>query len=119
VVGKYLLEAISEVVGKDIFSGALYEAWYVGYWALAHLFIEREASLYRKAGWVGWKEFTVAKRIVEADGITSFYLAPKDGTHLNAYRPGQYVSVQLFVKELGCYQSRQCVSFILFIDTFP
>lgn len=47
------------------------------------------------------------KRVQEAEDIVSFYLTPKDGTTLGPYRPGQYISIQKYVKELGVYQSRQ------------
>lgn len=107
IVGKHLLAAICEVVGKDIFSGDLYEAWVVAYWQLAHICISREAELYKQAGWIGWKEFVVSKKVVETDDITSFYLSPKDGHPLPAFRAGQYISVQKFITELGLKQSRQ------------
>lgn len=107
IVGKHLLQAIGEVVGKDVFSGDLYEAWVVAYWQLAHICINREAELYKQAGWIGWKEFVVVKKEKETDDITSFYLAPKDKSPLPTFRPGQYISVQKYVKELGFNQSRQ------------
>ncbi|THG95969.1 hypothetical protein EW026_g5775 [Hermanssonia centrifuga] len=107
IVGKHLLQAIAEVVGTNVFSGDLYEAWVVAYWQLAHLFIDREAELYKQAGWVGWKDFVVSRKVIETDDITSFYLSPKDETPLPPFRPGQYISVQKFVKELGLHQSRQ------------
>ena len=107
IVGKYLLGAIAQVVGSDVFSGDLYEAWVVAYWQLAHICINREAELYKEAGWVGWKEFVVSRRVDETPDITSFYLSPKDGKPLPAFRPGQYISVQRFINELGVLQSRQ------------
>ncbi|EIN10863.1 globin-like protein [Punctularia strigosozonata HHB-11173 SS5] len=107
IVGKYLMRAITDILGTDIFAGELYTAWEVAYWQLAHLCINREAELYEAAGWVGWKEFTVSKRVQESRDITSFYLTPKDGKPLPRYRPGQYTAVQKYVKELGLWQARQ------------
>lgn len=107
IVGEHLLQAIGQVVGTDVFSGDLYEAWVVAYWQLAHICINREAELYKQAGWIGWKEFVVTKKVKETEEITSFYLAPKDKTPLPVFKPGQYISVQKFVKELGVNQSRQ------------
>lgn len=107
VVGKHLLEAITQVVGADVFKGDLYEAWGAAYWNLAHVFINREHELYEAAQWVGWRDFVVAKKVRESDEVTSFYLKPKDGKPLEPYRPGQYISVQKFVPELGLRQSRQ------------
>lgn len=107
VVGKHLLEAITQVVGADVFKGDLYEAWGAAYWNLAHVFINREHELYEAAQWVGWREFVVAKKVWETEEVTSFYLKPRDGKPLEPYRPGQYISVQKFVPELGLQQSRQ------------
>ncbi|KAI0636376.1 bacterial hemoglobin [Trametes polyzona] len=107
IVGKHLLEAITQIVGADVFKGDLYNAWAAAYWNLAHIFIDRERQLYEAAQWVGWREFVVAKKVKESDEITSFYLKPKDGQPLEPYRPGQYISVQTFVPELGFNQSRQ------------
>ncbi|EIW65107.1 bacterial hemoglobin [Trametes versicolor FP-101664 SS1] len=107
IVGKHLLEAITQVVGADVFKGDLYDAWGAAYWNLAHIFINREHELYEAAQWVGWRDFVVARKVQESDEITSFYLKPKDGRPLEPYRPGQYISVQKFVPELGVYQSRQ------------
>ncbi len=88
VVGKHLFEAITQVVGADMFKGNLYEAWGAAYWNLAHVFINREHELYEAAQWVGWREFVVAKKIQESDEVTSFYLEPKDGEPLELYLPG-------------------------------
>jgi len=109
VVGEYLLEAITEVLKEagTKFEGPLKEAWVRGYWNIAYLLIDREAQLYKSAAWLGWKSFKVAKRVKESEDITSFYLAPVDGSQLPPYKPGLYISVQLAVDELGYKQSRQ------------
>lgn len=107
IVGKHLLEAITEIVGKDVFKGDLYDAWFAAYWQLAHICINREAELYKAAAWVGWRDFVVRDKVHETDEITSFYLVPKDGGALPSYKPGQYISVQRFVDSLGFNQSRQ------------
>ncbi|KAI0820164.1 globin-like protein [Trametes gibbosa] len=107
IVGKYLLEAITQVVGAEVFKRDLYDAWCAAYWNLAHIFIDRERALYEAAQWIGWRKFVVAKKVKESDEITSFYLEPKDCKPLEPYRPGQYISIQTFVPELGFNQSRQ------------
>lgn len=107
IVGENLLNAITQVLGADVFKGELYDAWYAAYWQLAHILLGREAELYRSSAWEGFKEFVVKKRVPEADDVTSFYLAPKDGKPLPTHRPGQYICVQKFVGELGFNQSRQ------------
>ncbi|KAM5534149.1 hypothetical protein V8D89_012169 [Ganoderma adspersum] len=107
VVAKYLTNAIIQVVGADVLTGALYDAWIAAYWNLAYVFIDREHALYQEAGWVGWRDFVVEKKVQESDEVTSFYLRPKDGKALPPYRPGQYISVQRFVPQLGVTQNRQ------------
>ena len=55
------------------------------------------------------REFVVEKKVKESDEITSFYFRPKDGKSLDPYRPGQYISIQRFIPELGYNQNRQSV----------
>jgi nitric oxide dioxygenase len=77
IVGQFLLQAITAVLGADDFKGELYGAWAAAYWLLAHILIDHEASLYTQAGWVGWKEFRVQKRVQESNEIVGFYRVPK------------------------------------------
>ncbi|KAI0753835.1 globin-like protein [Fomes fomentarius] len=107
VVGEYLMKAITDIVGADTFKGDLYDAWGVAYWNLAHIFIGLERKLYEAAAWVGWRDFIVEKKVKESDEITSFYFRPKDGQPLEPYRPGQYISIQRLIPQLGITQNRQ------------
>jgi len=110
VVGHFLIQAIGQVLG-DAATPEIVDAWTNAYGVLADVFINREAQLYevQKAHrWPGWRKFRVARKVAETEHITSFYLEPSDGvTPLPAYLPGQYVSLQVFVPELGLLQSRQ------------
>ncbi|KAL4874876.1 globin-like protein [Aspergillus karnatakaensis] len=107
IVGKYLLEAMGQVLG-DALTPPLLEAWGVAYWQLANLMIGKEKELYAAAdGWVDFRDFKVAKKEVESDVITSFYLEPVDGKALPSFEPGQYVSVQVPVPQLNHPQCRQ------------
>lgn len=68
-------------------------AWEKGYNFLADLLIEAEANLYRvtkeqEGGWEGPREFIIEDIMVEAYGIKSFYLKPKDGGKLPLFLPG-------------------------------
>ena len=107
IVGENLLQAITDVLGADVFKGELYDAWVAAYWSLARILFNREAELYNGSAWKGFKEFVVQKRVPEAEDVVSFYFAPKDGKPLPKHRPGQYICIQTFVKELGFNQSRQ------------
>ncbi|HEY9273925.1 NO-inducible flavohemoprotein [Achromobacter sp.] len=111
IVGKHLLASISEVLGEAA-TDELIAAWAAAYGQLADLLIAEEARLYAESaakpgGWTGWRAFRVVGKQRESAEITSFYLAPADGGAVPAYRPGQYVSVRVFVPELGLMQPRQ------------
>jgi nitric oxide dioxygenase len=88
------------------------DAWNAAYEQLADVFIQFESDLYEKAantpgGWEGWRKFTVSQKIHESDEIISFYLTPSDKGALPSFFSGQFVSVRVFVPELGVYQPRQ------------
>ncbi|EPE09339.1 oxidoreductase-like protein [Ophiostoma piceae UAMH 11346] len=115
LVGQYLIQAIGIVLGAAA-TPAIVDAWTAAYSVLADIFINREKVLYSEArsrddirGWVGWRKFRVARREAadDARNIVSLYLEPVDGVPLPSYRPGQYVSLQLFVPGLNLLQSRQ------------
>lgn len=107
VVAKYLMEAMGEILGDEL-TPEIKDAWAAAYWQLADLMIARENQIYRESeGWTDWREFKIANKVKETEEITSFYLAPVDGKPLPSFRPGQYISVQVFVPELNYTQPRQ------------
>jgi len=111
IVGENLLHSISEVLSISM-EDPLIDAWAAAYGQLADLFISTEKAIYEqhqqtKGSWLGWRNFKIAKKVVESDEITSFYLAPVDGGDLPKYEAGQYISVRVFVEELGLKQPRQ------------
>lgn len=107
IVGKYLIEAVAEVLG-DAVTPEVAEAWTNAYNQLANILIGAEKEKYASfEGWDDWRPFRIEKKIPESSEITSFYLVPKDGKVLPSYKPGQYVSLRVWVKELGCMQPRQ------------
>ncbi|MEN8422086.1 NO-inducible flavohemoprotein [Acinetobacter junii] len=111
IVGENLLHSISEVLNISM-EDPLIAAWAAAYGQLADLFISTEKAIYdqhqqTKGSWLGWRNFKIAKKVVESDEITSFYLAPVDGGDLPNYEAGQYISVRVFVPELNLRQPRQ------------
>jgi len=111
IVGKHLLAAIAEVVGEGA-TEELLEAWEVAYFDLADLMSGHEASLYKnrvaqKGGWSGWRPFRVDSKVEESSEITSFYLYPADGGEVADFKPGQYISVKVFLPKLNLFQPRQ------------
>ncbi|KAG6038757.1 hypothetical protein E4U41_003734 [Claviceps citrina] len=108
IVGKYLVGAFAEVLG-DALTPEVTDAWIAAYGQLADVFITREKQLYAQAGhWNTWRSFKVVYKEAETDDIASLYVEPVDGELLPAFKPGQYVSIQLPIPELGgLLQSRQ------------
>lgn len=111
IVGRHLLASIKEVL-SDAASDDLISAWAAAYTELADLFINLESDLYQQAtqqegGWTGWRPFRIGQKVQESEEITSFYLYPIDGGKVPTYKPGQYISVKLFVAEWNLFQPRQ------------
>jgi len=110
IVGKHLLETMSAVLGNAA-TPAILEAWGAAYWQLANIMISKEDDLYKETSyWPDWKDFSIVKKEKESEEITSFYLEPVDSNlKLPMFKPGQYISVNVFVDELhgGVWQARQ------------
>jgi nitric oxide dioxygenase len=110
IVGKHLLETMKTVLG-DAATPEILEAWGAAYWQLANVMIGKEDGLYKETSyWPDWKDFTIVKKEKESEEITSFYLEPVDANFkLPLFKPGQYISVNVFVDELdgGVWQARQ------------
>lgn len=111
IVGEHLLASIKEVLG-DIATEDVIEAWGLAYGQLADLMIGHERSIYTQksealGGWIGWKDFVVKRKVDESTEITSFYLYPVEGGAVASHKPGQYLSIQVFLPELQLLQARQ------------
>ena len=117
IVGGCLLRAIRTVLGAEIATDAVIEAWGAAYQQLADLLIGLEEKIYAqkeqaKGGWRGARAFRVARKVQESDEITSFYLRPADGGDLLAFEPGQYIGLRVVVKgeEVRRNYSLSCAS---------
>jgi nitric oxide dioxygenase len=102
IVGRCLLRAIEEVLGKEIATPEVIAAWAAAYGQLADILIGAEESLYKQkeeaaGGWRGTREFRLVRREQESSEITSFYFAPVDGQPVLKAEPGQYIGLQLFI----------------------
>jgi nitric oxide dioxygenase len=110
IVGGHLIASIGEVLGEAA-TPAVIEAWTLAYNQLAALMSGHEAGLYSKQvaeqGWSGWRPFKVHHRVDESSEITSFYLYPSDGGKVSKHRPGQFISLKIFLPELELNQTRQ------------
>ncbi len=111
IVGRHLIASIGEVLGQAA-TPELLDAWTTAYSQLADLMSGHEKGLYQKqvdrvGGWAGWRPFIIRKKVKESSEITSFYLYPADGGAVADYKPGQYISLRLFLPELNLLQPRQ------------
>jgi nitric oxide dioxygenase len=102
LVGECLLEAIREVLGAEIATDEVINAWGNAYGQLADILIGAEEGMYKEkelaaGGWRGAREFKIVGKVQESAEITSFYFAPADGQPILDFTPGQYIGLQLFV----------------------
>ncbi|WP_349970459.1 NO-inducible flavohemoprotein [Pseudomonas caspiana] len=100
IVGSCLLSAISEVLGDEIATDEVLQAWGRAYQQLADVLIGAESAIYEQkaqapGGWRGTREFKLVAKVAETSEITSFYLQPADGGKLLDFAPGQYIGLQL------------------------
>ncbi|MFE2090194.1 globin domain-containing protein [Streptomyces sp. NPDC059460] len=108
VVHTHLFAAIAEVLG-DAVTPEVAAAWDEVYWLMANALIAIEDRLYAQRGLVAgdvWREWEVVARIEENDDVATFQLRPADDAPAPAFRPGQYVSVQVELPD-GARQIRQ------------
>lgn len=111
IVGKHLLASIREVLG-EVATDELIDAWAAAYGQLADILIGVEGGIYKEqtmaeGGWSGWRPFVVERKVQETENVTSFYLKPADKGTVSAYKPGQFISVRVYLPELGIMQPRQ------------
>ena len=98
LVGASLLQAIREVLGEEVASDAVIDAWGAAYGQLADILAGEEGRIYKAqaaapGGWSGARDFVVRSKTVESGEITSFLLAPADGQPVLDFAPGQYICV--------------------------
>ncbi len=97
IVGENLLKGIKEVLG-DAATPDIMSAWEEAYGDLAVIFVNKEEGIYvarenSKGGFRGTKEFTIIKKSIESDVVTSFYLKRKDTSPVPEFIAGQYVAL--------------------------
>jgi nitric oxide dioxygenase len=102
LVGGCLLRAIREVLGPQVATDAVIDAWAAAYGQLADLLIGAEGAAYDQAaaapgGWRGARAFRVAQRVVESEEIVSLLLRPTDDGPVMHFAPGQYLGLRLVV----------------------
>ncbi|QID19744.1 NO-inducible flavohemoprotein [Nitrogeniibacter mangrovi] len=102
IVGTCLIRAIDEVLGPELATDEVIDAWGAAYQQLADILIGAEDAVYDSlasapGGWRGSREFRVVRKVPESAEITSFYLEPVDGGPVLTYEPGQYIGLRLVI----------------------
>ncbi|MGP3634683.1 globin domain-containing protein [Streptomyces sp. 24-1644] len=108
VVHTHLFAAIAEVLG-DAVTPEVAAAWDEVYWLMANALVAIEERLYAQQGVVAgdvWREWEVTGRTEETEDVVTLRIGPADGAPAPAFRPGQYVSVQVELPD-GARQIRQ------------
>lgn len=99
IVGKHLLASIRALLGPEVATDALIDAWAAAYGQLVEVVTGREAQLYAEQesrhGWTGFRPFEVVRRVRESDEIVSLYLEPVDGGAIGDHQAGQYLTLRL------------------------
>lgn len=109
VVYEHLFAAIVEVLGADVVTADVAEAWTAVYWSMADMLIGRERELYEAAGTDPehvWMPVKVVDRVQQSPVTVAFGLAAVDGGKLPDFAPGQYISVAVQLPD-GARQIRQ------------
>lgn len=113
-VATALLGAIGDVLGDKATQPVL-DAWGEAFWFLANILIGREKAVYDEleaadGGWIGWREFRVARKVDESEIITSFVLEPVDGGPVLLHKPGQYLTFRIPINGLGPQKRNYSIS---------
>ena len=104
IVGACLLRSIREVLGDEIATDEVIDAWAAAYQQLANILIQAEEQAYAATqaatgGWRGERAFRVTRKEAESSEITSFYLAPDDGGAVVDFLPGQHIGLRLQIAD--------------------
>lgn len=110
VVYENLFAAIVDVLGADVVSPEIAEAWKEVYWNFADDLLKIEDALYAASGVKPgdvWRTVSVVSAKPNGKDTTTIELAPVDPNFkLPTFVPGQYVSVSVELAD-GAHQKRQ------------
>lgn len=100
IVGQMLLQSMKDVLGDDVCTPEVYNAWQEAYNCLAQTMINIETRIREEAadttaaGYTGFKLFKIRK-VVEhwSNGPKSFWIVPNDGAGIPRHHGGQFVAI--------------------------
>lgn len=110
IVHDNLFAAIVQVLGADVVTKDVAEAWDHVFWIMGRLLIKFEKDLYAEAGVEPGKVFRQVKVVAcdtLAEGVTHFTIESTEASKpLPGHKPGQYISVRAHLPD-GAGQLRQ------------
>ena len=112
IIGRHLIAAIREVLG-EIATPSVIDAWSADYNQLAAMMIAlRSRARYSSAaqapgGWSCWRGFVLTDRHEETADAVSLTLGPANNGSVVQVRPGEYVSVRVYIPGENLVQPRQ------------
>ena len=111
IIGRHLIAAIREVLG-EIATPSVIDAWSADYNQLAAMMIALEQDRYSSAaqapgGWSCWRGFVLTDRHEETADAVSLTLGPANNGSVVQVRPGEYVSVRVYIPGENLVQPRQ------------
>jgi hemoglobin-like flavoprotein/ferredoxin-NADP reductase len=102
VVGEHILGTIQDLLtdDKDVLS-----AWEALYGDIASVFIAREQEICKEmaqtpGGWLGRREFRLAKKEKLGETISRFQFVPCDGEPTPLFKPGKFTTVWVNVSDM-------------------
>lgn len=106
IVGTCLLTSIRQVLGDQVATDAVLDAWAAAYAQLADILIGAEEGEYARhaqahGGWRGARRFRLERRVKESEHITSFHFVPVDGQAVLRALPGQYIGLRVLLGSAG------------------
>ena len=111
IIGRHLIAAIREVLG-EIATPSVIDAWSADYNQLAAMMIALEQDRYSSAAqalgdWSCWRGFVLTDRHEETADAVSLTLGPANNGSVVQVRPGEYVSVRVYIPGENLVQPRQ------------
>ena len=100
IVGKNLLRAIREVLGEEVATDAVLEAWGIVYGIVADLLINAEAAQYdtlaaTPGGWRGQRDFVITSKTQDTPTSITYTIQSKDKQPVLQHAAGQYLTLRI------------------------
>ena len=99
IVGHHFIESLRELLPEQ-FTSEVEDAWVLAYQKLASIFIGRETEIYQQhaalpGGWKNGREFVLTEKRIESELVKSLVFEPADGGQVSAFKPGQYLGIEV------------------------